>query len=81
MGPRGNARFLEVDGLRVKYIGKVFGKERERRRRGIKNVATLADVFFSPSPVFARRCVAFFCLGMLFCDVLKKRNDLLLSAT
>lgn len=29
LGPRGNARFLEVDGLRVKYIGKEVGRKKE----------------------------------------------------
>ena len=76
LGPRGNARFLEVDGLRVKYIGRlVFGRERTSSSvggwGGIRNVATLADVFFS-KPTLCNALCAFVCLGLLFCDVLKK---------
>jgi len=85
LGPRGNARFLEVDGLRVKYIGRFFGKEKESVAVGASKTSPRWQMFFffsSPSPRFAkRRCCAFVCLGLLSCDVLKKRNDLLLSAT
>ena len=53
LGPRGNARFLEVDGLRVKYTGRLvvlflFFLEEEGDGDGRrKDVATLAAVFSS----------------------------------
>lgn len=62
LGPRGNARFLEVDGLRVKYIGMFFLERKENvvavGGEGIKKTSPRWQMFFRfPSPLFARRCV------------------------
>ena len=60
LGPRGNARFLEVDGLRVKYTGRLWVEEKESVVivGGIIPFATLA---VSTGSVHAAAC---FCVAL-----------------
>lgn len=64
LGPRGNARFLEVDGLRVKYIGRLVGRKKKRVFFfvGHQKIATLALIFSSLRiPLSARLSAPFYC--------------------